>query len=383
MASESVHQPGNQLNREIDPNARVGIFGGTFNPLHMGHVNAITTVHTRIKLDEIVVIPAAQNPKKPAIEGPTPDQRLTMLQRGLSEYAEFVSIDDQELKRGGPSYSVDTVRAYAKTIPPESLYVIVGLDQFHDFDQWKSFEEILTLANLVVVTRPGHTLPFSEEDMPEGLKPLIAAFDRQFVQLSTGRSIEFVRLQDIDVSAGDVRKRLRSGRNVDAHLSIGVEEFIREEGLYAPIGPLIGDYSDFAKFCANVLFERKAINVRAFDLTKVDAATEYALIASGTSTRHAVSLAEAVQRAVKDEYNVFPMSLEGSTEGRWVLLDYGSLIVHVFYDFVRQEYRLEDLWKEGRDMGLTDPNPNGGAPVIASALNTPTPNRSGGQAPRR
>ena len=368
MANETVKS---MMTKELDPNARIGIFGGTFNPLHAGHVNAIVTVHNRIKLDEVVVIPAAQNPKKGPVEGPTPDQRLAMLKRGLSEFEDFVSVDDQELRKGGPSYSVDTVRAYAKTIAAENLYVIVGLDQFNDFDQWKSFEEILTLANLVVVTRPNYSLPFSEQDMPEGLKPLVAAFDRQFVQLATGRSIEFVRLQDMDVSASDVRKRLRSGRNVDAQLSIGVEEYIREQNLYAPIGPLIGDYSEFTKFCANVLFERKAISTRAFDLTKTDAASEYALIASGTSTRHAASLAEAVQRAVKDEYNVFPMSIEGVTEGRWVLLDYGSLIIHVFYDFVRQEYRLEDLWKNGKDMDLKDTTPP------SPAAGSPEPGRAG------
>jgi nicotinate-nucleotide adenylyltransferase len=370
----------------LDPNARVGLFGGTFNPLHMGHVNAITTVHNRIKLDEVVVIPAAKNPKKDVSEDASGEQRLTMLKRGLSEFSEFVKVDDQEVKRGGPSYSIDTVRAYSKMITPENLYVIVGLDQFNDFDRWKDFSEILTLANLVVVTRPGHTLPFAEEDMPEGLKPLVAMFDRAFIQLTTGRSIEFVRLQDMDMSSSDIRKRLRSGRNVDAHLSIGVEEYIREQNLYAPIGPLIGDYADFAKFCANALFERKAIAVRAFDLTEIDAASEYALIASGTSTRHASSLADAVQRAVKDEYNVFPMSVEGSQEGRWVLLDYGSLIVHVFYDFVRQEYRLEDLWNKGKDMGFTDPNPGapavGGATIASGAGYNSNP-RGGGQAPRR
>jgi nicotinate-nucleotide adenylyltransferase len=368
----------------LDPNARVGLFGGTFNPLHMGHINAITTVQSRLNLDEIIVVPAAQNPLKAQIDGVSNEQRLEMLRRGLSELSDFARIDDSELKRGGSSYTIDTVKEYAKVIPPESLYLIVGLDQFNDFDRWKDFGAILEQANLIVVTRPGYQLPFSEEDMPEGLRPLTAAFDRAFIQLSTGRTIEFVRLQDKDISASDVRKRFRSGRNVDAQLSIGVEEYIREQNLYAPIGPLIGNYEDFTKFCGNILFDRKAINVRGFDLTKTDAATEYALIASGTSTRHAASLADAVQRAVKDEFNVFPMSVEGVQEGRWVLLDYGSLIVHVFYDFVRQEYRLEDLWKNGRDMNLIDPNP--GAPpagLNATPMHERTPNRAGGQAPRR
>ncbi len=342
---------------EITSDQRVGIFGGTFNPLHMAHVNVITTTHSRMNLDVISVVPAAKSPLKPPVEGPSDQQRIEMLERGLREFSDFIVIDDQEIKRGGTSFTIDTVKEYAKTTPPENLYVIVGLDQFDDFDKWKDFDKILTLANLLVVTRPKHNLPFSEEDLPKGLKPLVAAFDRQFIQLETGRSIEFVRLQDMDISASDVRKKLRMGRNVDAQLSIAVEEYIREQGLFAPIGPKVGNFEEFTRFCGNALFARKAIAVRGYDLTGLEAATEYTLIASGTSTRHATSLAEAVQRAVKEEFNVLPMSVEGTSEGRWVLLDYGSLIVHVFYDFVRQEYRLEDLWKNGRDLGLKDPTP--------------------------
>jgi nicotinate-nucleotide adenylyltransferase len=333
---------------------RVAMFGGTFNPLHVGHLQAITTVKQRLNFDLIKVVPAARNPHKPPVEGPSDSQRLEMVRRGLAEFKDYVEVDDIEIKRGGTSFTVDTLKEYAKEIPPEDLYLVVGLDQFEEFDKWKDFEKVLTLANLVVVTRPRHSIPISEDDLAPGLKSLVAAFDRQFIQLTSGRSIEFVRMQDVDVAASDVRKKIRTGRNVDALVSIAVEEYIKENQLYAPIGPKIGDYEAFTKFCAQALFDKKAINVRGFDLREIESATEFALIASGTSTRHASALAEAVQRAVKDEFNVFPMSVEGSSEGRWVLLDYGSLIVHVFYDFVRQEYRLEDLWKRGRDLELKD-----------------------------
>lgn len=344
--------PGN-LPEGITAESRVGIFGGTFNPLHMGHIGCITSIHSRLNLDKVVVVPAAQNPQKPPVEGPTPEQRVEMLKLGLADMP-FVAIDEQELKRGGKSFTIDTLTNYAQTVPPENLYLIVGLDQFDDFDKWKDFEKILTIANLAVVTRPNHSIPFSEEDLPAGLKKLIAVFDRQFIALTSGRSIEFVRLQDVDVSASDVRKRLRTGRNVDRHLTIEVEEFIKSKNLYGPLGPRIGDYETFTDFCAQALFARKAINVRGFDLRSMEAPTEFTLIASGTSTRHTTALAEAVTKAVKDEYNVFPQSFEGGSEGRWVVLDYGSLIVHIFYDFVRQEYRLEDLWKQGRDMQIQD-----------------------------
>jgi nicotinate-nucleotide adenylyltransferase len=137
-------------------------------------------------------------------------------------------------------------------------------------------------------------------------------------------------------------------------MTIEVEEYIKSKGFYGPIGPRIGDGESFARFCAEALFAKKGLQVRAYDLRELTSPSEYALIASGTSTRHTVALAEAVQKAVKDEFNVFPQSVEGVSEGRWVLLDYGVMIVHIFYDFVRQEYRLEELWREGRDLGVKD-----------------------------
>lgn len=191
--------------------------------------------------------------------------------------------------------------------------------------------------------------------MPEGLRPLVADFDRQFIQLETGRNVEFLRLTDNDISSSEVRKNLLTGKSVDRFIPIPIEEYIRKNELYAPLKERIGEYEDFTRFCANVLFERKAINVKGFDLRDQDAPTEFTLIASGTSTRHASSLAETVVRAVKEEFNVYPQSVEGLQEGRWVLLDYGSLIVHLFYDFVRQEYQIEELWRKGRDLQLKDP----------------------------
>ena len=335
---------------------RTGIFGGTFSPMHMGHMNLLQTVQSRMNLEKIYVVPASQNPLKPATEGPTDAQRLEMLKVGTAEF-EYLEVDDQEIKRGGKSFTVDTITEYAKKIDAADLFLIVGLDAFEELDRWKDFEKILTLANLIVVTRPNHTLPFTAGDLPEGIQPLVAVFDRQYVALNSGRSIEFVRLNDQDVSSTDIRKRMRSGQNVDRHLDLKVEEFLRANQIFAPIGPKIGDYEAFTRFCAQALWDKKAIQVRGFDLSKIEAPTEFTLVASGTSTRHANSLAEAVQRAVKEEFNVLPQSVEGVSEGRWVVLDYGALIIHVFYDFVRQEYRLEDLWRAGRDLLLQEPAP--------------------------
>jgi nicotinate-nucleotide adenylyltransferase len=334
---------------------RVGIFGGSFNPPHMGHINSLLTVQKKAGLDKIHVVPAAQNPLKVQVAGPSNEQRVDLIKLALSTYGKQFFVDDQEIKRGGLSYTIDTVMNLRKDIDPEDLFLIIGADQFEEFSQWKDYQKLLTEANLIVTTRPGWDIPQEADELPEYLKALVAEYDFNFIELTTGRNVQFIRLQDVEVSATEVRKLLRTGRPVEKVLPLSVENYIKENKLYRPIGEKVGDFEKFTEFCSRVLFDKKAIQVRGFDLTTMAAPTEFALIASGTSTRHAVSLAENVVDAVKDEYSVLPLSVEGIEEGRWVLVDYGSLIVHVFYDFVRQEYSLEKLWRDGRELTLKDP----------------------------
>jgi nicotinate-nucleotide adenylyltransferase len=208
---------------------------------------------------------------------------------------------------------------------------------------------------LIVTTRPGYDTPETLEEMPGFLKPLVAEFDFNFIELNTGRNVQFITLRDVEISSTEVRKWLRSGKPVEKYLPLSVESYLKEHKLYRNIGDRIGDFQKFTVFCADALFAKKGINVRGFDLTKMSAPSEYTLIASGTSTRHASSMAENLVVAVKEEYGVHPQSVEGVDEGRWVLVDYGSLIIHLFYDYVRLEYSLENLWREGKDLGLKDP----------------------------
>ncbi|ASD62146.1 nicotinate (nicotinamide) nucleotide adenylyltransferase [Bdellovibrio bacteriovorus] len=334
---------------------KIGIFGGSFNPPHMGHINAIQTVAKKAGLGKVHIIPAAQNPLKTPVEGPTPEQRVELTRLAFAQYGETYFVDDQEIKRGGMSYTVDTVMNLRKSYDANDLYLVVGADKFEELAQWKDYQKILTEANLIVTTRPGYDMPESLEEMPGFLKPLVAEFDFNFIELNTGRNIQFITLRDVEVSSSEVRKWLRSGKPVEKYLPLSVESYIKEHKLYRNLGDRIGDYKKFTAFCADVLFAKKGINVRGFDLTSMSAPSEYTLIASGTSTRHAAAMAENIVMAVKEEYNVHPQSIEGVDEGRWVLVDYGSLIIHVFYDFVRQEYSLENLWREGKDMGLKDP----------------------------
>jgi nicotinate-nucleotide adenylyltransferase len=338
---------------------KVGIFGGSFNPPHMGHLNSLQTVLKKAGLNKIHVVPAAQNPLKKQTEGPTAEQRLEMTKTAVESWGTQFVVDDQEVKRGGPSYTIDTVKELRKTIKAEDLYLIVGMDKFEELDQWKDMKELLTEANIIVTSRPGHEFPESLKELPPKIKKLAEEFDFNFIELKSGRSIQFIQLEDVELSSTELRKWLRSGKNVEKYVPLGVENYIRSHKLYQNLGKRIGDFEKFTHFCGEVLFAKKGIQVRGFDLRQMSALSEFSLVASGTSTRHTSSLAESVMDAVKEEYNVYPQSIEGSDEGRWVVLDYGSLIVHVFYDFVRQEYSLEKLWKDAKDMGLKDIQPQG------------------------
>ncbi len=335
---------------------RVGIFGGSFNPPHMGHLNSLQVVAKKAGLGQILVIPAAQNPLKVPTEGPSPEQRLEMTKLAVQGFGDTFKVDDQEIKRGGKSYTIDTVKNIRKTVSADDLYLIVGMDKLDELEQWKSASDLIKEANLIITSRPGFHFPQSEDELPGFIKKEVADFDFNFVELKTGRNIQFLKLEDIPASGTELRKWIRIGKNVSKFVPLSVETYIKENGIYKASGDKIKDYGDFAGFCANVLFSKKAIQVRGFDLRQMTAPSEFTIVASGTSTRHAASLGENLMKAVKEEYNIFPQSVEGIDEGRWVVVDYGSLIIHIFYDYVRQEYSIENLWREAKDMGFKEPS---------------------------
>ena len=333
---------------------KVGIFGGSFNPPHNGHVNSLSTVQKKMGFDLIHIIPNSQNPLKIPMEGPANEHRLEMCRQAFGTYGNAFVVNDTELKRGGKSYSVDTVKELLKNYKSSELYLIIGADNFETFSQWKDYKKLLELVNIVVTTRPGFQIPENESEWPDYLTPYVADSDFGTLELKTGRSVEFITLNDLDISSSELRKKLRLGRPTEKFLPLAVESYIKKNNLYKVSKEKISDYEKFTKFCSQILFDKKAIAVKGYDIEKISSTCDITLIASGTSTRHASSMAENLVRAVKDEFNLYPLGIEGVDEGRWVVVDYGALIVHVFYDFVRQEYRLEDLWKEGQELKLVD-----------------------------
>lgn len=326
---------------------KVALFGGTFDPVHLGHTACVQHLVENMDFSKVVLIPTWQNPLKvDRVPAPRED-RLKMIRIATQDYRDEIIIDEFEVMQNSLSYSFETLKRYNQEYSPEELYLVMGMDSFAEIDQWKCFEEIIQMTNLVVVSRPPYRRPFGVEDLPKGIQPHIHSYERGFALLNSGRTIEFVTIKTEDISSTLVRKKIKAGKNLDSLVAMDVERYIMENEVYPRVTQGKIDYKELTDFVGEILKER-ATHCAGYDLTGLDKLYDYTLIASATSTKQALSLSNNIKEKVKEEFGLSPFGMEGREDGRWVILDYGSLIVHIFYDFVRQEYRIEELWREGK-----------------------------------
>ncbi|MBK9293768.1 MAG: nicotinate (nicotinamide) nucleotide adenylyltransferase [Oligoflexia bacterium] len=325
---------------------RIGLFGGAFNPIHVGHLKAAMTVKMNLNLDKVYFIPTFKAPHR-EITGPGAQDRAELIQAAITNYQDELGVSDVEIKRKGISYTIDTLKEFNKTHKSQNIYFIVGADAFNYLHTWRSFSELLKLSQFVVVTRPGVEFSFYNlpEDLNAALKPYVKTTSLNKIVLKNKNEIHLVQLQDNNASSTDIRKRLRTGGDVRNMVPEKVLNLIQEKGFYKRSIPAIKDFKHFATFCAEAALDKKALSLKIYDMLKRSSYSDYSLICSGTSTRHTVSIAENIIDKVKEEFGVRPLSFEGSREGRWVLVDYGALVVHVFEDAERMKYKIEELWK--------------------------------------
>ena len=218
---------------------RIGLFGGTFNPVHIGHLRAAVEVKEGFELDEIFIIPAALPPHKMPGEVAEAADRLHMLDLALEDTS-GLSVSDVELKRSGPSFTIDTVHHFINTLPVESrIYLIMGLDAFLEIDSWKSFEELLALIPFIVLNRPtvGDQSGFGWRVMEDFLKTNLSA-EYEFLesqacyQRAEKQPIFVYEVTALDISSTIIRKLIKKGLSIDYLVPQNVVEYIKSKGLY-------------------------------------------------------------------------------------------------------------------------------------------------------
>jgi nicotinate-nucleotide adenylyltransferase len=188
---------------------RIGLFGGSFNPVHLGHLLIAQAALEELQLSKLVFIPAAQSPFKPQAHLAPASDRLKLLRLALAGRAQFC-VDDQEIRRGGVSYSIDTVREYRARHSAAEFWYIIGGDHVRLLPKWRDAAELAALARFAVVPRPGEPAAVLPEPF-QGL-PL--------------------RGWPLSISASEIRERVRAGLPLAWLAPPGVEEAIRNNGLY-------------------------------------------------------------------------------------------------------------------------------------------------------
>ncbi len=206
--------------------------GGTFDPVHLGHVVSALDCAQALDLRRVLLVLSARPPHKPDAEQAPIERRWAMLQ-SVAATSSKLEACDVEIRRPGVSYTVDTLAQITRENPRHELFLILGIDAYDEIDTWHQPERLLELANLVVTTRPGHTLKGGL------IKPPFAAaesccYDRAiggYVHESGHRLIEHP-IQGLDISATEIRRRVRTGQSVSELTGPVVSSYIQTNELY-------------------------------------------------------------------------------------------------------------------------------------------------------
>lgn len=226
--------------RENGTDMHIGLFGGTFNPVHIGHLRAALEVVEKFPLDECYLVPSATPPHKAAGDMVDANIRYDMICRAVAGQA-GLKVSDIELKRAGPSYTVDTIRLFRETLPKsDRLYLIVGLDAFLELDTWKSYRTLLKSVAFIVMSRPERGLERASERW-RALNDFLGHVISEEYTGSEERSvfshpqlmpIHVINVTMLDISSSKIRELIRSGCSVRYLLPAEVLDIVHSRGLY-------------------------------------------------------------------------------------------------------------------------------------------------------
>ncbi len=203
--------------------ALIGLFGGTFDPVHFGHLRPALDLHEYLGLDEVRLLPCNVSPHRepPLASGA---QRLRMLEIAVEGHPALV-VDPRELQRPPPSYTLDSLEALRGEQPGATLVLAMGADAYAAFETWHGWRRILELAHLAVLTRPGYPLPVDD--------PRLGGPAAALATCPAGLVVE-CPVTALPISASDLRRRLAAGRDVSFFLPEGVRRYLERHALYLP-----------------------------------------------------------------------------------------------------------------------------------------------------
>jgi len=199
---------------------KIGIFGGSFNPIHNGHLILAECVRDTLGLQKVIFIPNGEPPHKDGSDLAGPDHRAAMVRSSVMLNPRF-DFSDIELKREGTSYTIDTVRELLRRRQADQLYFIIGADSIPELPTWVEIEELGKLCRFVVGARPGFSM--------DKLETLEGKLPAEFIQ---NLKDNFIEMPLIDISASDIRQRVREGKSIRHLVPNEVLDYVRTNDLY-------------------------------------------------------------------------------------------------------------------------------------------------------
>ena len=199
---------------------RRGIFGGSFDPVHYGHLILAETCREALELDQVCFVPAATSPLKPQGPVASGNDRLEMLQLAIGGSPNF-TVEPHEIERGGVSYTIDTVTHLKRQYPEVQWVFLLGADALHELDRWQRPDALLQLVELGVVNRSGHPaidLEVASKLLPPGQRDALRASE--------------VQIPAIEISSSELRQRIADGRSIRFRTPRAVEAYIATHQLY-------------------------------------------------------------------------------------------------------------------------------------------------------
>ena len=207
----------------------IGILGGTFDPVHFGHLRPALEIQQLLGLEEVRLVPCNIPPHRPQPLA-SREQRLAMLQAAVGEHPVF-RIDTREFDREGPSYMLDTLKSFREEMAATGLCLLLGMDSFLSLPAWHRWRELIDYCHIVVMTRPGSVLP--DEGEVADFIGQYRVMDAARLQTRTAGMLWFHAVTVLDISGTQIRKLLATGKDAGFLMPREVLDMIIREGLYA------------------------------------------------------------------------------------------------------------------------------------------------------
>jgi nicotinate-nucleotide adenylyltransferase len=211
---------------------RIGLMGGTFNPIHLAHLRIAEEARELCVLDRVLFIPVADPPHKPLAGEVSFAQRCEMVRLAIAGNPAF-ELSDIEGRRGGKSYSIDTITAFRSEYPDAEFYFIIGSDSFLELGLWRRYTDIVRSCNLIVVERPGRQVSDPLSALPPTLREeLCYTPASRCLEHAAGTCIHFFAGCLLDISSSEIRRLVAAGKSITYLVPPKVEAYIKEQRIY-------------------------------------------------------------------------------------------------------------------------------------------------------